>query len=189
MQWPEYRPFGKVANERAIVKAMVAVLASGGSTTHPLHLVAIARAAGITIPWFAFAELSEVVPLLARVYPNGPADINRFHEVGGTSFLISQLLDAGLLHGDILTVVGEGGLQRWRQVPYVSEHGKLEWRQGPEQSADEEVLRPVSRPFKPDGGIKLVTGNLGRAIMKTSAVKMSIWWYRPPPRCLTPRKT
>src|SRR5690606_4997577 len=105
------------------------------------------------------------------VYPNGPADINRFHEVGGTSFLISQLLDAGLLHGDILTVVGEGGLQRWRQVPYVSEHGKLEWRQGPEQSADEEVLRPVSRPFKPDGGIKLVTGNLGRAIMKTSAVK------------------
>lgn len=171
MTRPEYTPIGKVVDERAIVNAIVAVLASGGSTNHTLHLVAIARAAGITITWDDFAELSEVVPLLARVYPNGPADINRFHEVGGTSFLISQLLDAGLLHGDILTVVGEGGLQRWRQVPYVSEHGKLEWRQGPEQSADEEVLRPVSRPFKPDGGIKLVTGNLGRAIMKTSAVK------------------
>ena len=168
---PGYAPIGKVVDERSMVNAMVAVLASGGSTNHTLHLVAMARAAGILLNWDDFADLSEVVPLLARVYPNGAADINHFHEAGGTAFLISQLLDAGLLHGDILTVAGEGGLERWRQVPTLNSHGELEWQSAPTRSRDPNVLRPVTEPFNPTGGLKVLTGNLGRAIMKLSAVK------------------
>lgn len=168
---PEYTPIGRVVDERAMVNAIVAVLTSGGSTNHTLHLVAMARAAGITLTWDDFAELSEVVPMLVKVYPNGQADVNSFHEVGGTSFLISQLLDAGLMHGDTLTVAGEGGLERWRKVPSLNAHGELVWRSGLIQSANLDVLRPTSNPFSPNGGTRLLQGNLGRAIMKVSAVK------------------
>jgi phosphogluconate dehydratase len=170
----EYTPIGRVVDERAIVNAIVGLLATGGSTNHTIHLVAIARAAGIVINWDDFRDLSDVVPLIARVYPNGKADVNQFHAAGGMSFVIGQLLDAGLLHGDTLTVAGEGGLLRYRQQP-VLDDGKLVWREAPGTgegaSGDATVLAPISAPFSADGGLKLLTGNLGRAVIKTSAVK------------------
>ncbi len=165
----EYLPVGRVIDERAIVNGIVGLLATGGSTNHTLHLVAIAHAAGITINWDDFSELSAVVPLLARVYPNGKADVNHFHAAGGMGFLIGELLDAGLLHGDALTVAGEG-LAHYREEP-VLDNGVLAWRPAPKQSGDGNVLRPAAKPFSPDGGLKLLNGNLGRAVIKTSAVK------------------
>ena len=165
----EYIPVGRVVDERAIVNGIVGLLATGGSTNHTLHLVAIAHAAGILINWDDFSELSAIVPLLAKIYPNGPADVNHFHAAGGMGFLIGELLDAGLLHGDALTVAGDG-LARYREEP-VLENGVLAWRPAPKQSGDEEVLRPAAQPFSPEGGLKLLRGNLGRAVIKTSAVK------------------
>jgi len=165
----EYLPVGRVVDERTIVNAIVGLLATGGSTNHTLHLVAIAHAAGISINWDDFSDLSAVVPLLARIYPNGQADVNHFHAAGGMGFLIGELLDAGLLHGDVLTVAGDG-LARYREEPYLDQ-GVLAWRPAPNQSGDESVLRPATRPFSPEGGLKLLSGNLGRAVIKTSAVK------------------
>ena len=165
----EYLPVGRVIDERAIVNGIVGLLATGGSTNHTLHLVAIAHAAGIIINWDDFSDLSAVIPLLAKVYPNGKADVNHFHAAGGMGFLVGELLDAGLAHGDVLTVAGEG-LARYREEP-VLDSGALVWRPAPAQSGDDSVLRPAAKPFSSDGGLKLLTGNLGRAVIKVSAVK------------------
>jgi phosphogluconate dehydratase len=163
-----YTPAGRVVDERAVVNGIVALLATGGSTNHTLHLPAMAAAAGIQVSWDDFAELSAVVPLLARIYPNGPADVNHFHAAGGTAFLIGELLDAGLLHPDVTTVAGHG-LDAYRREP-VLDGSALGYRPGPAVSADTDVLRPVAEPFAPDGGLRMLKGNLGRAVMKTSAV-------------------
>ena len=165
----EYTPVGHVVDERAIANAVVGLLATGGSTNHTIHLVAIARAAGIQLTWDDFSELSACVPLLARIYPNGRSDVNHFHAAGGMGYLISQLLDAGLLHEDVLTVSGRG-LARYRDEPFLQDDGMLAWRPAP-PSADPSVLRPVAEPFSQDGGLKVLAGNLGRAVIKTSAVK------------------
>jgi len=166
----DYLPIGRVVDEKAIVNALVGLLATGGSTNHTLHLVAIARAAGIVIDWDDFNELSGAVPLLARIYPNGDADVNHFHAAGGTGFLIRELLDAGLLHEDVTTVLGHG-LRAHCAEPFLDQAGALCWKDAPAVSFDLNVLRPASAPFAPDGGLVLVAGNLGRAIMKVSAVK------------------
>jgi phosphogluconate dehydratase len=164
-----YLPLADVIDERAIVNGIVGLLATGGSTNHTIHLVAIARAAGILIDWNDFSELSAVVPLLTRIYPNGQADVNHFHAAGGMGFLIGQLLDAGLLHGDINTIVGKG-MDAYRREPFLDGE-KLIWREAVKKSLDAEVLRPVSEPFSKEGGLQVLQGNIGRAVIKTSAVK------------------
>ncbi len=164
-----YLPLCRIVDERTLVNAIVGLLATGGSTNHTIHLVAIARAAGITIDWDDFSDLSAVVPLLARIYPNGPADVNHFHAAGGTPFLIRELLGAGLLHPDVDTAMGPG-LAAYTREPLLLE-GELRWRDAPERSGDPQVLRPVADPFRSDGGLKLLRGNLGRAVIKTSAVQ------------------
>ena len=161
-------PMSRIVDEQAIVNGIVGLLATGGSTNHTLHLVAMARAAGIRIDWDDFAELSEAVPLLARIYPNGQADVNHFHAAGGMPLLIRELLQAGLLHAGVNTVLGQG-LQRFAFEPWL-DGGSLAWRAAPARSADEAVLRPVANPFSADGGLKLLRGRLGRAVVKTSAV-------------------
>ena len=166
----EYTPVGEMIDERAVVNGVVGLHATGGSTNHTLHLVAMARAAGIQLSWDDFAELSEIVPLLCRIYPNGLADVNHFHAAGGMGFLIGQLLDAGLLHADVRTVAGEGGLARYRDEPFL-DGAQLVWRPGSGQTLDPLVLAPVAKPFSPTGGLKLLEGNLGRAVIKISAVK------------------
>jgi len=165
----EYIPLASVVDERAIVNAIVGLLATGGSTNHTLHLVAIARAAGVIIDWNDFSELSDVIPLLARIYPNGSADVNHFHAAGGMGFLIRELLQAGLMHADVQTIAGLG-LDAYTQEPWLSPEG-LAWRPAPAESGDSSVLRPASNPFSRDGGLKLMRGNLGRSVIKTSAVK------------------
>jgi phosphogluconate dehydratase len=164
-----YAPLATLISEKAIVNAIVGLLATGGSTNHTLHLVAMARAAGIVIDWTDFSELSDAVPLLARIYPNGSADVNHFHAAGGMGFLIRELLQAGLLHQDVDTVVGHG-LRAYTQEPWLSPTG-LAWRDAPTVSGDTNVLRPASDPFSADGGLKLLRGNLGRSVIKVSAVK------------------
>ncbi len=164
-----YTPIAEVIDERAIVNGIVGLLATGGSTNHTIHLVAIARAAGIVIDWDDFDELSTVVPLIARIYPNGSADVNHFHAAGGIGFTIRELLQAGLLHADVRTVAGDH-LERYTREP-VLEDDMLIWRRAPTRSHDENVLRPVSNPFSADGGLKVLRGNLGRAVIKVSAVK------------------
>jgi phosphogluconate dehydratase len=164
----EYLPLARVLDERAIVNAIVGLLATGGSTNHTLHLVAIARTAGIVIDWDDFSDLSDVVPLLARIYPNGSADVNHFHAAGGVGFLIRELLRAGLLHADVETVAGRG-LHAYTQEPWLSPEG-VAWRDSPLTSGDTNVLRPVNEPFSTDGGLKLLRGNLGRSVIKVSAV-------------------
>ena len=163
-----YLPLCEIVDERAIVNAIVGLLATGGSTNHTMHLVAIARAAGIVINWDDFSELSRIVPLLARIYPNGSADINHFHAAGGMGFLIRELLSAGLLHADAHTVMG-GGLAAYAQEPLLID-GALQWRAARVHSTNLEVLRPAADPFSADGGLKLLCGNLGRAVIKTSAL-------------------
>ncbi|MGI0118081.1 phosphogluconate dehydratase [Zooshikella sp. RANM57] len=163
-----YIPMWKVVSEKSIINAVVALLATGGSTNHTMHLIAIARAAGIQITWDDFAELSTVVPLLTRIYPNGQADINHFQAAGGMAFLIRTLLQSGLLHHDVDTVIGKG-LDAYTQEP-VLKNNKLIWRSGPEESHDLEVLRSVSEPFSAEGGLRLLKGNLGRGVIKVSAV-------------------
>jgi phosphogluconate dehydratase len=165
----EYLPLARIVDERAMVNAIVGLLATGGSTNHTLHLVAIARCAGITITWDDFSDLSAVVPLLARIYPNGSADVNRFQVAGGMGFLIRELLDGGFLHGDTTTVMG-GGLGAYAAEPWL-DGGQLAWRTAPASSGDRDVLRPVAEPFSSHGGLRLLTGNLGRAVIKTSAMK------------------
>ncbi|MES2897169.1 MAG: phosphogluconate dehydratase [Pseudomonadota bacterium] len=164
-----YTPMAAVVDAKAIVNALAGLLATGGSTNHTLHLVAMARAAGVLIDWTDFDELSAVTPLLARVYPNGSEDVNAFHAAGGMAFVVRQLLDAGLAHDDVTTVAGPG-LRRYQQEPFL-EHGELVWRDGTAQSLNPDILRPVSDPFQPEGGLRLLKGGLGRAVVKTSAVK------------------
>ena len=165
------QPRGRLADivsEKTLVNAIVGLLATGGSTNHTLHLVAMARAAGIVIDWDDFAELSAVIPLLARIYPNGKADVNHFQAAGGMGFLIRELLSAGLLHGDVHTVMGQG-LAAYTQEPWL-DNGVLAWRNVPATSGDSTVLRPVREPFSADGGLRLLQGNLGRSVVKVSAV-------------------
>jgi phosphogluconate dehydratase len=164
-----YTPIGEVVDERAIVNAIVGLLATGGSTNHTLHLVAIARAAGLAIDWSDFDELSAVTPLLTRMYPNGKADVNHFHAAGGMGLLIRELLDAGLLHEDVLTVMGRG-LRAYAKEPWLDAE-KLAWRAPPAQPADTNVLRTAAEPFDAHAGVRLLQGNLGRSIFKASAVK------------------
>jgi phosphogluconate dehydratase len=176
----DYRPLGLCIDEKAIVNACIGLLATGGSTNHAIHLPAIARAAGIQLDWQDLDELSAAVPLIARVYPNGSGDVNHFHAAGGMAFVISELLDAGLLHRDIMTVAGDD-LTAYGQEP-VLDGDTLTWRSAPAQSGDEDMLRPPSNPFLPDGGMRLVQGNLGRATFKTSAVDPSRWVIEAPAR-------
>ncbi|WP_292935433.1 phosphogluconate dehydratase [Noviherbaspirillum sp.] len=168
-QGKTYIPVGRVVDEKSIVNAIVALLATGGSTNHTLHLIAIAKAAGIVIDWNDFDELSGVVPLLARIYPNGDADVNHFHAAGSTGFVIRELLDAGLLHEDVTTVLGKG-LRAHCVEPFLQGESVV-WRPAPPASGDLAVLRPAAEPFSADGGLRLLSGNLGRAVIKVSAVK------------------
>jgi len=167
-QGGDLRPLGKLIDERSIVNAIVTLLASGGSTNHSIHLVAMARAAGIHINWDDFDALSRAVPLLCRIYPNGEADINHFHAAGGTGLLIRELLCAGLLHGDAGTIWGKS-LADYTVAPRL-QGGELAWSEPPSASGDESVLRPASAPFATEGGLRLLQGNLGRGIIKVSAV-------------------
>ncbi|WP_030541671.1 phosphogluconate dehydratase [Sphingobium sp. DC-2] len=173
----DYRPLGHCIDEKAIVNAIIGLMATGGSTNHAIHLPAIARAAGITIDWTDFAEISDVVPLLARVYPNGAGDVNNFHAAGGMSVVIRELLDNGLLHRDILTVARDG-LTDYGKEPVIEDEA-LQWRDVP-ASRDLSILRPVSDPFSPDGGMRLLAGNLGRCVMKVSAVDRERWTIEAP---------
>jgi phosphogluconate dehydratase len=179
----DYRPLGRVVDEKAIVNAAVGLLATGGSTNHAIHLPAIARAAGIVIDWEDIDELSAVVPLIARIYPNGPGDVNDFQAAGGMAFTIATLLDAGLLHRDILTVGGED-LGDYARDPRL-DGDSLIWQSAPPAPQDQTMLRPVSNPFNADGGMRLVKGNLGRATFKTSAVDPARWTVEAPARIFT----
>ena len=176
----DYRPMAQVVDEKALVNACVGLLATGGSTNHAMHLPAMARAAGVTIDWQDLDELSGVVPLIAHVYPNGAADVNHFHAAGGMGFVVSQLLGAGLIHGDVLTV-SEHGMAAYAQEPVLADT-VVEWRDTPAASGDDTILRPVAAPFSPDGGMRLVQGNIGRATFKTSAVDPSRWTIEAPCR-------
>jgi phosphogluconate dehydratase len=162
-----FTPIGRLVDERCIVNAMVALLATGGSTNHLIHWVAVARAAGIVIDWDDFSALSDVVPLLTRVYPNGSADVNQFQAAGGPGYVIRELLDAGLMHADVLTVRA-GGLREFTRIP-SAQNGQLVW-QDAGASQDDSVVRPASSPFSASGGLKLLQGNLGRSVIKVSAV-------------------
>jgi phosphogluconate dehydratase len=176
------RPLAHVVDERAIVNAMVGLLATGGSTNHSIHLPAIARAAGILIDWQDFAELSKAVPLIARIYPNGSKDVNDFQDAGGMAFVTYTLAREGLIHVDTLTA-GADSMEAWIGNPEL--HGnEIVWR-STEESADIDMLRPASDPFQPDGGMRLVRGNLGRAIFKTSAVDRDRWLVEAPARCFS----
>ena len=176
----DYRPLGLCVDEKAIVNACVGLLATGGSTNHALHIPAIARAAGIIIDWEDLDQLSSAVPLIARVYPNGSGDVNHFHAAGGIGYVIRELIDAGLLHRENMTVAGDD-LADYGREP-ILEDDKLVWRDAPAASADDSILRPPSAPFSPDGGMRLVTGNLGRATFKTSAVDPVRWTIEAPVR-------
>lgn len=167
-QGGNFMPLGEIVDEKAIVNSVVALSATGGSTNHTLHIPAIAQAAGIQLTWDDMAEISAVTPTLAQVYPNGKADVNHFHAAGGVNFMIHTLLEAGLLHEDVNTIMGHG-LSRYLQEPFLVD-GKLEWRTGRAESLDEDILRPASRPFNEEGGLRVMQGNLGRGVMKVSAV-------------------
>ncbi|MBC7158466.1 MAG: phosphogluconate dehydratase [Porphyrobacter sp.] len=181
----DYRPLSQCVDEKAIVNATVGLLATGGSTNHAIHIPAFARAAGITIDWEDMAELSHVVPLLTRVYPNGSADVNHFQAAGGLGFVVRELLDAGLAHRDIKTVMGED-LGAYTREPWLNK-GVLSWREVTD-SGDPEVLRPAANPFQADGGMRLVQGNLGRACFKTSAVERERWTVEAPARVFHTQK-
>jgi len=176
------RPLAHVVDERAIVNAMAGLLATGGSTNHFIHLPAIARAAGMIIDWQDFAELSKAVPLIARVYPNGQKDVNDFQDAGGMAFVTYTLGQEGLIHTDHVTA-GADSMDAWTGNPEL--HGdELVWKSA-EESADVDMLRPVSQPFQADGGLRLVQGNLGRAVFKTSAVDEERWLIEAPARCFS----
>lgn len=165
----DYTPVGKMLDERVFVNGLVGLLATGGSTNHTMHMVAMAAAAGIQLRWDDFADLAEVVPMLVRVYPNGKADVNHFHAAGGMGFVIRELLSVGLLHGDVKTVWGDG-LADYTKEPMLGADGEIVWREGATVSGDASLLRTVSDPFETHGGLRVVDGNLGRSIVKTSAI-------------------
>lgn len=164
-----HMPIGRIVDESSVVNAVVGLLASGGSTNHTMHLVAVAAAAGIRLDWSDFADLSRVVPLMARVYPNGEADVNHFHDAGGLGFMIGELLDHGLLHDEVETILGRG-LSRFVVCPERAD-GALRWRPAKKSSADPGVLRGVAEPFDAEGGLRVVQGDVGRAVVKVSAVR------------------
>lgn len=166
----EFTPAGEMIDERSIVNGVVGLHATGGSTNHTMHIVAMARAAGIHLTWQDISELSDTVPLLARVYPNGLADVNHFHAAGGMGFLIKQLLKTGLLHDDVRTVFGQG-LEAYTVEARLGENGAVVREQSPDESGDPKVLTKIETPFQPTGGLKMLTGNLGRGVIKISAVK------------------
>ena len=155
-------------DEKTIVNGIIGLLATGGSTNHTIHLIAIARAAGIIINWEDMSDLSEIIPLLTRMYPNGAADVNHFHASGGMAFVIRTLLENGLLHEDVMTIVGKG-LNRYTQEPKINNH-ELIWTDGPIASLNESIVRPATNPFSNNGGIKILKGNIGRSVIKTAAV-------------------
>jgi len=164
-----YTPFCEVIDERAIVNAIVGLHATGGSTNHAIHIIAMARAVGVHVDWTDFSDLSAATPLLARVYPNGSADVNAFHAAGGLGFVLRELLDAGLLHEDVKTVAGEG-LRRYA-IEAAEEGGAIAFRPARAQSGDMSIVRPLADPVAPTGGLQLLDGNIGRAVIKVSAVK------------------
>ncbi|GAB3033382.1 phosphogluconate dehydratase [Bowmanella dokdonensis] len=164
-----YMPIGHIVDAKSIVNGLVALLATGGSTNHTMHLVAVARAAGYIINWDDFSDISNAVPLLTRIYPNGSADINHFTAAGGMALLFRELLDAGLLHNDVNTICGRG-LEQYTKEPMLKD-GELVWEDGPKASLDKEVFSSVKAPFKPDGGLAVLNGNLGRGVIKTSALR------------------
>ena len=209
----DYRPMGRVVDEKAIINAVVGLLATGGSTNHAIHIPAMARAAGIKIDWQDIDELSAAVPLIARVYPNGGADVNHFHAAGGMGYVVRELLDAGLAHGDVLTVAAKG-MAAYAEEPVLLEDGAipredgglrpteaeqvglrsppsrgLVWQPAPRISGDPAVLAPVSAPFHPDGGMRLVKGNLGRATFKTSAVEPERYTIEAPIRVFSDQES
>lgn len=179
-QGDDYRPIGHVVDERAIVNAAIALLATGGSTNHLIHLPAIARAAGIVIDWEDFDRLSSVVPLLARVYPNGSADVNQFEDAGGPSFVIRELLRGGLMHGDTLTIAPNGMSEYGRKPQIIDD--KLTWSDHPASSGDDSIVRTYDAPFSSEGGFRILTGNIGRACIKVSAVERDRWTIEAPAR-------
>jgi len=164
-----YMPIGHIVDAKSLVNGLVGLLATGGSTNHTMHLVAVARAAGYVINWDDFSDISNAVPLLTRIYPNGSADINHFTAAGGMALLTKELLNGGLLHNDVNTICGRG-LEQYTKEPVLKD-GILEWRDGPTESYDTQVVASVAKPFKPDGGLSVLHGNLGRAVMKTSALR------------------
>lgn len=179
----QYTPIGRIIDEACLVNGIVGLLATGGSTNHTIHLIAIAKAAGITINWSDMAALSRVVPLLAQVYPNGMADVNHFHQAGGLAYIIGELLGAGLLHEDVNTVLGHG-LAPYGCEPVSDEQG-IKWTSPLQKSGDHTILRPAADPFAPEGGIALVEGNVGRAVVKTSAVEAQYRSITAPARVFT----
>ena len=172
-------PLAHVIDERSIVNGLVGLMATGGSTNLTIHMNAIARAAGIVIDWDDYEAISHAVPLLAKVYPNGPMDVNHFHAAGGMAFLIHELLEGGLLHEDVTTVAGEGGLRRYTEEPVLDAEG-VAWRAGPTESLDTDILAPIETPFRPDGGLRVLVGDIGRGVMKVSAVKEENWFVEAP---------
>ena len=165
----DYTPFSAVVDAKSLVNAIAGLLATGGSTNHTLHILAMGRAAGVQITWEDFHDLSHATPLIARVYPNGSEDVNAFHAAGGMSFVTRTLLDHGLVHDDVRTVAG-AGLRRYTQEPFL-DGGKLVWRDGPGATLNRDILRPADDPFEAEGGMRVLTGPLGRGVIKTSAVK------------------
>ncbi|MDY7536786.1 phosphogluconate dehydratase [Undibacterium sp. RTI2.1] len=179
----QFTPIGQLVDEKVIVNAVIALLATGGSTNHTIHWIAVARAAGILIDWQDFDELSSVIPLLTRVYPNGTADVNAFEDAGGPTFVIRELLSAGLMHADVKTVYGNQGLLGHTSRPVLVEHpegNKVQWQALPAISTNHDVVRNVNDPFAPTGGLRLLQGNVGRAIVKASAVPEDAWIVRAP---------
>ena len=165
----DYTPMGRMLDERVFVNGIVGLHATGGSTNHTMHIVAMAAAAGITLTWQDFSDLADCTPLLTRIYPNGKADVNHFHAAGGMAFVIRELLGDGLLHSDVTTVFGQG-LDSYTTEPVLGSEGQLAWRDGAAQSGDETVLRGAKHPFHATGGLKVLDGDIGRAIIKTSAI-------------------
>ena len=183
----DYRPMGRVVDEKAVINAAVGLLATGGSTNHAIHIPAMARAAGIKIDWQDIDELSAAVPLIARVYPNGGADVNHFHAAGGMGYVVRELLDAGLAHGDVLTVAAKG-MAAYAEEPRL-DGDLLAWQPAPKISGNPAVLAPVAAPFHPDGGMRLVKGNLGRATFKTSAVEPERYTIEAPIRVFSDQES
>ncbi len=178
-----FTPACNVISEKSIVNGLVGLMATGGSTNLTIHMAAIARAAGIIIDWDDYAEISKAVPLICKIYPNGIMDVNHFHAAGGMAYLIRELLDGGLLQEDVVTVAGGNGLREYTKEPMKNLHAEADtvlWRDGPTESLDKEILTTVNNPMRPDGGLALLTGNLGRAVMKVSAVKRENWLVEAP---------
>jgi len=161
-----------IVDEKSLVNGMVGLMATGGSTNHAIHIMAIARAAGVIVDWQDLSDISALTPLLCRIYPNGVADVNHFHAAGGMTFLMSELLNAGLLHEDVNTIMGRGGLSDFTKEPFLGDaSAEVQWKKGPDASLDQDILRSAESPFNTHGGLNLLKGNLGRAVIKVSAVK------------------